>query len=70
MTRIDAETALDAGKLFIRMSNGNLWSARRNGATKTWKTREGDFRIPIKYGFKSYGAIDHNNITCGDLVVK
>jgi hypothetical protein len=25
---------------------------RRNGQTKTWKTRPGEFRIPVKYGFK------------------
>lgn len=25
---------------------------RRNGATKLWKTRPNDFRIPVKYGLK------------------
>jgi len=29
-------------------------SARRNGATKTWRTRPGEFRIPCKYGMYEY----------------
>lgn len=40
---------------------GAPYEARRNGATKTWKTRPGEFRIPIKIGFKGYGYIDQNN---------
>lgn len=32
-----------------------LW--RRNGATQTWKTRPGDFRVPVKYGMRSYGQL-------------
>lgn len=30
---------------------------RRNGATKTWKTRPGEFRLPIKFGLRSYAAV-------------
>ena len=30
---------------------------RRNGATKTWKTRPGEFRIPVKWGMRSYDYI-------------
>lgn len=30
---------------------------RRNGATKTWKTRPGEFRLPIKFGLRSYDAV-------------
>lgn len=26
--------------------------ARRNGKTKTWKTRPDEFQIPVKYGLK------------------
>ena len=40
---------------------GAPYQARRNGATKTWKTRPGQFRIPIKIGFREYGYIDNNN---------
>lgn len=31
---------------------------RRNGSTKTWNTRPGEFRVPIKYGMRGYGYID------------
>jgi hypothetical protein len=37
---------------------------RRNGATKTWKTRPGHFRIPITYGYSRgqlYGYLTHEN---------
>ena len=40
---------------------GPPYQARRNGATKTWKTRPGQFRIPVKIGFRGYGYIDNNN---------
>lgn len=32
---------------------------RRNGKTKTWKTRPGEFSIPVKYGMYSYDTISH-----------
>lgn len=32
-------------------------SWRRNGATQTWKTRPGEFRIPVKYGIRTYGQL-------------
>ena len=35
---------------------------RRNGETKTWKTRPGDFRLPIKYGLRRYSAITPSNV--------
>jgi hypothetical protein len=38
---------------------GKIYTWRRNGATQTWKTRPGHFRIPVKYGLKSYGQITH-----------
>jgi hypothetical protein len=34
---------------------------RRNGATKTWKTRPDDFRVPVKFGLREYSYIDHDN---------
>lgn len=68
-TRQEIETALDAGKLRVRMSNGNLWTCRRNGATKTWKTQPDDFSIPIKYGFNSYGRIEPLSLNSEKLVI-
>lgn len=40
-------------------SHVNVW--RRAGATQTWKTRPGEFRIPVKFGLYGYGAITHEN---------
>jgi hypothetical protein len=37
------------------------YEVRRNGRTQTWKTRPGEFRIPIKIGFRGYGEITHRN---------
>jgi hypothetical protein len=34
---------------------------RRNGATKTWKTRPGEFRVPVKHGMYSYGYLTHHD---------
>lgn len=36
---------------------GKIYTWRRNGRTQTWKTRPGEFRIPVKYGLYSYGQI-------------
>lgn len=38
---------------------GYCYTFRRNGATKTWKTRPGQYRIPYKYGMYEYGYIHH-----------
>jgi hypothetical protein len=34
---------------------------RRNGATKLWKTRPDEFRIPVKYGLRDYSYITELN---------
>lgn len=34
---------------------------RRNGKTQVWKTRAGEFSVPVKFGLKSYSYITHNN---------
>lgn len=57
LTRQQLETALDGGKLFVEMSNGRFWRARRNGRTQTWKRDPGKFRIPIKMGLRNYGEL-------------
>ncbi len=69
MTRDQFEIALDTGRVRVRMSNGNLWSCRRNGRTQTWKTRPNDFRIPIKYGFKEYGQVTQDSINSPEIVI-
>lgn len=61
-SRQEAETALDAGKLFVQMTRERFWQARRNGATQTWKTRPDDFHIPLKVGFRSTGQFTQRDI--------
>lgn len=34
---------------------------RRNGSTQTWKTRPDEFRVPIKYGMRSYSQLTDYN---------
>jgi len=41
------------------LDNGIKW--RRNGATKVWKTRPDEFKIPVKHGLRDYGYITNEN---------
>jgi hypothetical protein len=54
----EVETALDAGRLYLSMVNGNWYQLRRNGRTKTWKRNPERFYIPVKWGMYGYGVID------------
>jgi hypothetical protein len=40
-------------------ADGTPVRCRRNGKTKTWKTRDGEFRIPVKYGLRGCFYIDN-----------
>jgi len=53
----DVCKALDAGTLFVAMASGRWWRLRRNGKTRTWKTRPDEWAIPVKYGLKGYTTI-------------
>lgn len=56
----ELEAALDAGKLQMRR---NKWYAiRRNGQTKKWTTRPGQFSIPCKVGFNNYLSITQEDM--------
>ena len=35
---------------------------RRNGKTKTWKTRPGVFQVPVKHGLYEYGKITDTDV--------
>lgn len=35
---------------------------RRNGATKLWKTRPTEFRIPVKFGLRTYDYITQTDL--------
>ena len=69
MTQTDVETALAAGHVWARMTHGAYWRCRRNGATRTWKTRPEDWSIPFKVGFREYGKINHDSLVArvGDV---
>jgi hypothetical protein len=55
------ENSLYNGELWAAMRSGRYWRLRRNGKTQTWKTRPGDFRIPVKAGLKSCGEVTHRS---------
>ena len=63
MTQHELETALDAGKIYCHVGTRRPWMVRRNGMTQLWKTRPGEFRIPVKIGFRSYGQLTHDNLS-------
>lgn len=56
------EAALDGGHIEAEMGNGRWWRVRRNGQTKTWKTRPGEFQIPVKAGLRSCAYLRHDNL--------
>lgn len=43
----------------LSLDKANKW--RRNGKTKVWKSasRSEHFRIPVKYGLRTYGYIEY-----------
>lgn len=61
-TRETVEKALDSGRLSVNMGGRKPWGVRRNGQTKTWKREPDRFRIPVKIGFRHYGAIEAHNL--------
>lgn len=56
--KLTPQTALTASHFYSRAhtykDGVRPIEVRRNGATKTWKTRPGEFRIPVKYGMYQY----------------
>jgi len=56
--RLTPQTALNAHNFYHRTltykDGVTPLQARRNGATKTWKTQPGEFKIPAKYGMYEY----------------
>ena len=37
-------------------------TVRVSGKCQTWKTRPGEFRLPVKYGLYESGEITHNDL--------
>lgn len=69
-TREQLETALDAGQLHATLTNGKVWRVRRNGATRVWKRDPTRFRIPVKAGMYSFGAIQQDNATSDFWIIR
>lgn len=61
LTREEVLTAHMFHDDFQRNADGTCQRWRRNGVTKTWKTRPNDFRIPVRYGLYVYGYITQDN---------
>jgi hypothetical protein len=59
--RNDFEQSLDAGNVYVHVGGERYWLARRNGATKFWKTRPLDWSTPIKMGFRDHAHVTHTN---------
>ena len=55
---IQIKAVIYSGAILTRPEPRN-W--RRNGKTKTWKTRPNEFKIPVKHGLYSYGYITQDN---------
>jgi hypothetical protein len=57
----DVEHALERGRLYVEMTSGRFWQARRNGRTQTWARDKYRFRVPVKAGLKAYGEATRAN---------
>lgn len=58
------DQALTAGNfehVTLKNADKTPLRARRNGKTKTWKTRPNEFRIPAKHGLKECFYITNEN---------
>lgn len=64
--RKDFETALDTGRVYAKMRNGNYWQVRRNGKTQLWKTRPFDFSVPVKAGLRATDRYTHLDLASHD----
>lgn len=63
LTTIDIEGNCEFWHRFERNADGTPIRCRKSGQLKTWKTRPGDFRQPVKYGLKQSFYITPANIS-------
>lgn len=45
----------------LRNADGTFMRARVSGKAKTWKTRPGEFQIPMKHGLRNSFYLTHEN---------
>lgn len=67
VNRSNCETCQNFEHVSLKNRDGSRLRARRNGKTKTWKTRPEEFKIPCKYGLYEYFYIDQNN--CDEWII-
>lgn len=60
-TREDALHAHTVHANGLFNADGTCMRYRRNGQTKTWQTRPGDYRMPVKHGMRDYAQITPDN---------
>ena len=66
MLPVTKENAMSANEFYStyltnKDKNKTPLKVRRNGATKTWKTRPNEFKVPVKYGLYEYAYITQDN---------
>ena len=61
VTKEQAMTANNFVCLDANNADGTLVRQRRNGTTRTWKTRPNDFVVPVKHGLCGYTSITRSN---------
>lgn len=66
-TRSEVVGAREFWHRVARNADGSPTRARPSGKMKTWKTRPGDFRQPVKHGLKNSFYLTPENI--GDWVI-
>jgi hypothetical protein len=70
---MNIQDALNArhGQIFhhvsLKNADGTPIRVRVTGKCQTWKTRPGEFRLPVKQGLYGYGAI--NDFNCSQWSV-
>lgn len=62
LTAADLLTTHEFWHRTVTNTDGTPVRCRKTGALKTWKTRPGDFRLPVKYGLKTSFYLTPKNI--------
>ena len=47
----------------LKNKDGSALRCRINGKIKTWKTRPGEFQVPVKHGLRDCFYINHNTVS-------
>lgn len=61
LTKDQANHAKSFEHVTEKNKDGTPLRARRNGATKTWKTRPDEFKVPVKHGLYTTFYITNEN---------